>query len=70
MTTPSHPDDKKTWTCGKCGSVLEVRPVNISYLGNGYPVDLRVCTKWNRPLVPAEMALGKMLDVEKLLEDK
>jgi hypothetical protein len=61
---------KGHWVCGKCGSPLEVASVNVSYLGSGYPVDLLVCKKCKRPLVPAELALGKMLEVEKLMEDK
>lgn len=64
-------ETKKTrWVCGKCGSPLETAPVNVEYLGSGYPVDLLVCRKCKRALVPADMALGKMLEVEKLMEDK
>lgn len=66
-----HPKSKSDqWVCGKCGSPLEVASINVSYLGSGYPVELLVCKKCNRPLVPAELALGKMLEVEKLMEDK
>jgi hypothetical protein len=67
-----NPSPEKTagWVCGKCGAPLEVSAVNVSYLGSGYPVDLLVCKNCKRPLVPAEMALGKMLEVEKLMEDK
>ena len=61
---------KRKWLCGKCGSPLEVAPVNVNYLGSGYPVDLLVCKACKRPLIPAELALGKMLEVEKLMEDK
>jgi hypothetical protein len=61
---------KGRWVCGKCGSPLEVASVNVSYLGSGYPVDLLTCKKCKRPLVPADLALGKMLEVEKLMEDK
>ncbi len=61
---------KNKWVCAKCGSLLEIAPVNARYLGAGYPVDLLVCKTCKRPLVPAELALGKMLDVEKLMEDK
>jgi hypothetical protein len=65
------PEEKKTgWVCGKCGSPLETAPVNVNYLGSGYPVDLLICKSCKRPLVPAELALGKMLEVEKLMEDK
>jgi hypothetical protein len=65
------PEEKKTgWVCGKCRSPLETAPVNVNYLGSGYPVDLLICKSCKRPLVPAELALGKMLEVEKLMEDK
>lgn len=67
----SLPDAPKgQWVCGKCGSPLEIAQVNVNYLGAGYPVDLLVCKKCRRPLVPAELALGKMLEVEQLMEDK
>ncbi len=58
------------WVCGKCGTPLEVAQVNVSYLGSGYPVNLLVCKVCKRPLIPVELALGKMLEVEKLMEDK
>ena len=64
------PKDEKKWICGKCGSPLEKASDNVSYLGSGYPVDLLVCKNCKRPLVPVELALGKMLEVEKLMEDK
>ncbi|NTV35552.1 MAG: hypothetical protein HGA53_01220 [Anaerolineaceae bacterium] len=60
----------KNWVCGKCGSQLETASININYLGSSYPVDLLVCKKCKRPLVPANLANGKMLEVEKLMEDK
>ncbi len=70
MSEPSLDPQKGKWTCGKCGSPLEVASVNVSYLGSGYPVELLVCKNCKKPLVPAELALGKMLEVEKLMEDK
>lgn len=70
MSDSSLESLKGQWTCGKCGAPLEVASVNVSYLGSGYPVDLLVCKNCKRPLVPAELALGKMLEVEKLMEDK
>jgi hypothetical protein len=70
MSDPLPEPKKEKWFCGKCGSPLEVASVNVSYLGSGYPVDLLVCKNCKRPLVPAELALGKMLEVEKLMEDK
>lgn len=65
------PDEsKQNWICGKCGSPLEIASVNITYLGSSYPVNLSICKKCKRPLVPVELATGKMLEVEKLMEDK
>jgi hypothetical protein len=62
--------NKPEWICGKCGTPLEIAQVNVTYLGSGYPVDLWVCKTCKRPLVPVDLALGKMLEVEKLMEDK
>lgn len=70
MNVPEADIENSEWVCGKCGEPLHVRQVNVSYLGAGYPVDLLVCNRCNRALVPVDMALGKMLEVEKLLEDK
>jgi hypothetical protein len=44
--------------------------VTVAYLGSAYPVDLLKCPKCGLALVPEELALGKMLEVEKALEDK
>jgi hypothetical protein len=66
----SEQKTKTPWICGKCGSALEIASVNLNYLGTGQPVDLYICKKCKRPLIPAELALGKMLEVEKLMEDK
>ena len=70
MSERPSPNINKSWVCGKCGSMLEIASVNLNYLGSGQPVDLLICKKCNRPLVPAELALGKILEVEKLMEDK
>ena len=70
MSEQTPEEKKNNWVCGKCGSPLEIATVTISYLGTGYPVDLLMCKNCKRPLVPVDMALGKMLEVEKLLEDK
>ena len=70
MSAENNSNTTPQWICGKCGSPLQIEAVNLSYLGSGYPVDLLVCRKCKRALVPADMALAKMLEVEKLLEDK
>jgi predicted RNA-binding Zn-ribbon protein involved in translation (DUF1610 family) len=58
------------WECAKCGVPLEVGKVTVEYLGSAYPVDLFKCPRCGLVMVPEELALGKMAEVEKTLEDK
>ncbi|NMC85048.1 MAG: hypothetical protein GYA58_07150 [Anaerolineaceae bacterium] len=58
------------WTCSKCHVPLEPGKVMVSYLGNSYPVDLLRCPKCGLVLVPEDLALGKMAEVERAVEDK
>lgn len=58
------------WECGSCKEPLVKGKVTISYMGNAFPVELLVCPKCGQALVPEELALGKMAEVEKALEDK
>lgn len=56
--------------CAKCKVPLEKSKVTISYLGNSFPVDLLKCPQCDLVFIPEDLALGKMLQVEKALEDK
>ena len=56
--------------CGKCGIPLRLETVNLSYLGNGFPVELPCCPDCGTVFIPEELATGKILDVEQALEDK
>ena len=56
--------------CAKCQQPLVLGKVNASYLGNDFPVDLLRCPGCGFTYVPEALALGKMLDVERALEDK
>ena len=58
------------WVCANCNLPLELGKVDISYMGNSFPVDLLRCPKCGMVLIPEELALGKMVEVEKALEDK
>jgi hypothetical protein len=49
---------------------MQMGKIAISYLGNSFPVDLPRCRKCGQVYVPEDLALGKMAEVEKLLEDK
>jgi hypothetical protein len=66
VTTP----EGEEWLCAKCRVPLSMGKVNVSYLGSMFPVDLPRCPDCGLVFVPEELALGKMAEVEKLLEDK
>ena len=57
-------------SCHKCGIPLIKGKAKFMYLENGFPVELPVCTECGFVYVPEELALGKVLSVEKALEDK
>lgn len=58
------------WVCARCRVDLVIRKVDVSYLGSSFPVDLPVCPQCGQVFVPEALALGKMVEVEKTLEDK
>ncbi len=61
---------EKPLICIRCNLGLEVGKVNVAYLGSMFPVDLLRCPQCGQVFVPEELALGKMAEVEKVLEDK
>jgi hypothetical protein len=63
-------DQDLSWTCCRCSDVLEVGPVELTYLGKSFWVDLPRCPKCGFYLVPEGLALGRMARAEELLEDK
>ena len=63
-------NDYTDLVCSKCNVNLVIGPVSLEYLGNGFPVELPVCPVCGFVYVPEELALGKVLSVEKALEDK
>jgi hypothetical protein len=56
--------------CAKCNIPLEKSKVTISYLGSSFPVELLKCPECDLVYIPEDLAVGKMLQVEKTLEDK
>ena len=63
-------DEKTPWRCQKCGAELEKRLVTVKYLNGNFEVDLMSCPCCKMVLITEELALGKMLEVERGLEDK
>ena len=58
------------WICAKCGLNLEPAPVTVEYLGNEFTAELPVCPGCGLVMISEELALGKMSEVEQILEDK
>jgi hypothetical protein len=56
--------------CANCNIPLQTAQVDVGYLGNAFPVDLLKCPNCGLVFVPEDLALGKMVEVEKQLEDK
>ncbi len=64
------PDQQEQWVCAQCDLPLASSQVNVAYLGSAYPVELLRCPQCGLTLVTEELAVGKMAEVEKTLEDK
>jgi hypothetical protein len=70
MTETINRTEGNNWLCAGCGIVLQPGKVTVSYLGSAYTVELFRCPRCGLTWVPEEVALGKMAEVEKVLEDK
>ena len=64
------PAPQEQLECARCQQVLVLATVKVKYLGNEFPVELLRCPGCGRVHVPEALAIGKMLQVEELLEDK
>jgi len=58
------------WSCDTCDQPLVLCQVGVEYLGNRFSIELPKCASCGFVLVPEDLALGKMVEVEKILEDK
>lgn len=62
--------ENNKWNCDKCNQPLVIGPAQVEYLGNRFSIELPKCTSCGLILVPEDLALGKMAEVEQILEDK
>lgn len=58
------------WICDKCNEKLILEKTNVLYLDADFEVELWKCPKCKMVLIDEELARGKILEVEKSLEDK
>lgn len=63
-------EDFSSWKCSKCDQPLQPAPVALEYLDSRFNVELPTCPECGFVLIPEELALGKMAEVERMLEDK
>lgn len=56
--------------CTKCNVLLEPGKVNITYLKSSFAAELLVCPECELVYIPEDLAMGKILEVEKTLEEK
>ncbi|MEW5954759.1 MAG: DVU_1557 family redox protein [Bacillota bacterium] len=70
MSQTKGQPEEKVIECLKCGIVMEAGKVEVMYLNNKFPVQLPKCPKCGLVYISEELATGKMLEVEKAMEDK
>ena len=58
------------WKCNKCNVPLEVRKTVFTYLERTFTHEVERCPKCGKVNIPAELAEGRMAEVEEQLEDK
>lgn len=58
------------WMCDKCQKALVSQKVKVRYLEGNFEVELLKCPTCNMVFISEDLALGKILEVEKSLEDK
>ena len=56
--------------CLKCNIPMQLDRVTVQYMESAFPVELPRCPKCGTVFVSEALATGKMLEVEKALEDK
>ena len=67
MTAATGPVD---WVCGACDKPLAPRRVSVTYMGSRFDVEMLCCPQCSLVYIPEDLAMGKMAEVERILEDK
>ena len=62
--------DAAGWRCAACGGELAPVAIELEYLDSLFTVELPTCARCGLVLIPESLAMGKMNQVERLLEDK
>ena len=70
MNPSAGASPEPAYMCAKCHKPLVSGKVIASYLGSEFPIELWKCPECGKVLVPKDLAIGRMLQVEQALEDK
>jgi hypothetical protein len=66
----NQPEDISSWSCAVCGKPLEIVKVGFTYMKGNFEVPLPACPACGLVMIPEELAMGKMAEAERILEDK
>ena len=66
----NQPEGATAWSCACCGRELEVVKVAFTYMKGNFEVPLPACPACGLVMIPEELAMGKMAEAERILEDK
>jgi len=66
----NQPGDQSAWGCASCGKPLEVVKVAFTYMKGNFEVPLPACIACGLVMIPEGLAMGKMAEAERILEDK
>ena len=61
---------EENWVCRKCGKPLVKKKVVFDYLGSRFAHELPCCPVCGNVFISAELAEGRIAEVEQMLEDK
>jgi hypothetical protein len=67
---PHIPETREPVLCAKHQIPLECGKIELTYQGHTFPVDILCCPICGEPLIPEDLAKGKMAEVEQTLEEK
>jgi hypothetical protein len=66
----TQPEDLSDWFCAACGKPLKVVKVAFTYMKGNFEVPLPACPGCGLVMIPEDLAMGKMAEAERILEDK
>jgi hypothetical protein len=59
-----------SWLCVRCSRALVSSKATLNYLNRDFEAELMCCPSCGKVFIGEALALGRMLEVERSLEDK